>query len=165
MASDICQEMMDVVNRRDEVTGRLPREEIYKQSLMHRIVHVIVFDNTGKIALQKRSSVVSFCPSHWSTSAGGHVQSGESYREAAERELKEELGISLPLRLMKKHFYRAPNTPNKFLSVYKAVFDGPFDFDHGVVSEISFFTTKQIGEMIEGGKKIHPELLFIFRGL
>jgi isopentenyldiphosphate isomerase len=44
--------------------------------------------------LQKRSMHVRLAPGRWDHSAAGHVDEGESYEQAAERELEEELGIS-----------------------------------------------------------------------
>src|SRR5687768_14543890 len=87
-------ELLDVVNARDEVIGQEPIDIIYQRQLPIRIVHVLVFNGNGEMALQKRSKHERVFPLHWSTSAGGHVQSGETYREAAIRELKEELGIN-----------------------------------------------------------------------
>ena len=44
------------------------------------------------MALQKRSSTVSFMPGAWSTSAWWHVCAGHTYKESALRELQEEIG-------------------------------------------------------------------------
>ncbi|MCA9460196.1 MAG: NUDIX domain-containing protein, partial [Nanoarchaeota archaeon] len=82
-------ELLDIVNRKDEVIGVASKEDVYKKSLTHRIVHILIFNDKNELALQLRSKKVSFCPSHWSTSVGGHVQSGESYEGAALREYQE----------------------------------------------------------------------------
>ena len=42
--------------------------------------------------------ILSLYPGKITSSAGGHVDEGENYKTAALRELKEELGISTPLR-------------------------------------------------------------------
>lgn len=87
------KEFLDVVNENDEVVSSVSREDVYEKSLRHRIAHVVVFNDNGEMLLQFRSKNVSFCPNHWVTSAGGHVQAGESYMEAAKREYMEELGV------------------------------------------------------------------------
>ena len=49
--------------------------------------------NVGRIYLQKRSFEKSEHPGKWDSSASGHVDSGETYQEAAARELEEEIGV------------------------------------------------------------------------
>ena len=54
-------------------------------------------NSRGETYLQKRSNRVLFYPGYWCASATGHVSSGESYLEAARREVREELGIECQL--------------------------------------------------------------------
>lgn len=95
-------ELLDIADNNDVVIGKASRSEIYRKLLCHRIVHVMVFNSAGEIFLQKRSSEVSFSPNHWSTSAGGHVQSDETYKEAALREYQEELETNSELEIIQK---------------------------------------------------------------
>ena len=154
-------EFLDIVDKNDNVIGKASRDDIYKKSLCHRIAHVLVFNNEGKMVLQKRSSKVFFCPDHWSTAVGGHVQAGENYEEAALREYQEELGVKSDLEFVGKDFYDVPNTPNKFLTTFKTQFDGLFNPDPEDVSEVCAFTIFDIKIMIANGEKFHPELVFI----
>ncbi len=87
-------EILDIINMDDQVIGQATREDVYAQKHMHRIVHVIVRDSAGRFLLQIRSETVKYLPLHWSTAVGGHVQTGETYKEAAWRELEEEIGIT-----------------------------------------------------------------------
>jgi len=156
-------EFLDIVNKNDEVIGNASKEEIYKKSLCHRIVHVLIFNDKDEMALQLRSAKVSFCPKHWSTTVGGHVQSGESYEEAAIREYNEELGTKSKLEKFSKNYYEAEGTPNKFLATFKTIFKGPFHPDLEVVEKVNFFTIEKIKEMVENGQNFHPELLFLLK--
>jgi isopentenyl-diphosphate Delta-isomerase len=88
-------EYLDVVNERDEVVDSLPREECVKRGLLHRAVVVFLFNSKGELYLQKRADDVVFYPGFWSASVTGHVSSGETYLEAAIREMKEELGLNV----------------------------------------------------------------------
>jgi len=148
-------EFLDVVNDKDEVIDKASRNEIYEKSLKHRIVHVLLFNNEGRLALQLRSQNTSFWPGHWSTSAGGHVRSGETYEEAAMREMKEEIGIEASIKPLCKLKYK-----NKFLKIFKAQYEGACKFSEEVDS-VNFFSLDQIKEMIKMGDKFHPELLFL----
>lgn len=155
--------MMDVVNKEDEVVGQAEKNEVYKQLLCHRIVHVLIFNDEGKMALQLRHPNLSFAPNHWSTTVGGHVQSGESYEEAAKREMMEEIGVELPLEYFFKDFYHVDGQPEKFIVCYKAKYNGPFKPDPEAVVKVDFFTLEEINKMIEQGEKFHPELLFLLK--
>lgn len=76
-----------VVNEKDEVIGTMSREQSHLDGTPHRIVVVYVENSFGQILVQVRMS------GDFDHSSAGHVDPGESYLEAARRELKEELGI------------------------------------------------------------------------
>jgi isopentenyl-diphosphate Delta-isomerase len=86
-------EILDVVDAEDSVVGALERGEIHRKKLFHRSVHVFVVDEAGRIYLQRRSLNKQEHPGKWDSSASGHVGRGESYEEAARRELDEEIGM------------------------------------------------------------------------
>lgn len=69
-------------------------QEIHEKGLPHRIVYIICRNEKGLILLQKRSPNMLTYPNLWDVSAAGHVDEGEAYEVAAERELREELGVS-----------------------------------------------------------------------
>jgi len=89
------EELLEIVNKDGEVMGIAPRFEIHgNPSLIHRVIHVLVFNKNGELLLQKRSENKDVAPGKWDTSVGGHVDPGEELLEAAEREMREELGIT-----------------------------------------------------------------------
>lgn len=90
-------EIYDVVDRSDRVIGQAARKEIHRKNLLHRSVHILVFNPEGNLFLQKRAMSKDESPGFWDSSAAGHVDAGEDYRTAADRELMEELEISEPL--------------------------------------------------------------------
>jgi len=158
-------EFLDIVNEKDEVVGKAPRDEIYNKLLTHRIVHVLIFNKKQEMALQLRANV-NFCPHHWCTSAGGHVKSGEQPEYAAQRELQEELGVNPKLEFFSKDIYvdnfRGTGL-KKILITFKSTYSGPFKINPEEVEKIEFFTLEKIQTMIDSGEKFHPELLFLLR--
>ncbi len=88
------EEVLDVVDNQDNVIGQATRKECHKQFLRHRTVQILVFDMQGRIFVQKRSRKKDVFPGLYEASCSGHVQAGEAYRQAAVRELAEELGIT-----------------------------------------------------------------------
>jgi isopentenyl-diphosphate Delta-isomerase len=86
-------EYFDVVDEHDVPARRETRVEIHRQRLLHRAVHVLVFNPRGEIYLQRRSAHKDTYPHRWTTSCSGHVDAGENYDQAVLRELGEELGL------------------------------------------------------------------------
>jgi isopentenyl-diphosphate Delta-isomerase len=123
----MSEEIFDVVNERDEVTGQAPRAEVHRLGLMHRAVHVLVFNRSGQVFLQKRSQQKDRQPGRWDSSASGHVDSGESYDACALRELGEEIGLEpshAPERLFK--LAASAETDQEHVWVYRCEAEGPF---------------------------------------
>jgi len=120
-------EFFDVVDGNDAVVGRVARREVHARGLLHRAVHVLVFDGAGRVFLQRRSMKKDIAPGMWDSSCSGHVDSGESYDAAAVRELAEELGlriVSVPKRFLRVEAGR--ETGWEFVWVYRLVHPGPF---------------------------------------
>ncbi|HCJ52286.1 MAG: hypothetical protein A2898_05505 [Candidatus Kerfeldbacteria bacterium RIFCSPLOWO2_01_FULL_48_11] len=158
-------EYLDFVDDRNRIIGRAPRKEVYARTLPHRIVHVMVFNGHGDLALQLRTRDRSFAPHHWCTSAGGHVASGETSKQAIQREMMEEIGVDIPLRVRYEDTYQDTLRGNikKFLTTFEATCDGPFQINPKEVERIAFFSLEKIQNMVSSGEKIHPELLFLLR--
>ena len=61
------------------------------------VVHMCVFNSRGELLIQQRSPNKRAYPGYWDVSAAGAVRAGETGREAAMRETREELGLTLEL--------------------------------------------------------------------
>ena len=123
----MSDEIFDIVNERDEVIGRAPRREVHARGLWHRAIHVLVFDRAGRVFLQKRSMRKDSSPGLWDSSCSGHVDSGEDYDAAAQRELGEEIGLYLPAPPARWFRIEAcAETGWEFVWVYRTSHEGPF---------------------------------------
>jgi len=69
------------------------------------------------------------------------VRAGESYIDAANRELYEELGVSAELQLTEK-FYSAEY--NEMVSVFIAKHNGPFTLEEAAIETASFYTYESL---------------------
>ena len=114
------EEIFDVVDENDEVIRAAGRKEVHVERLMHRAVHILVFDEQGRLLVQLRGFNKDCSPGLLDTSAGGHVSSGETYGQAAVRELQEELGIcgADELEFLAK-LPASEATGQEFVSIYK----------------------------------------------
>ena len=92
-ASQEASELLVVVYEHDRVLRHATRAECHADpTLMHRSTHVVVETGSG-LLLQRRGFAKDTGAGLWDSACAGHVQPGESYTEAAVRELAEELGI------------------------------------------------------------------------
>ena len=90
-------ELFDIINSHGEYTKEvMSRDECHSKGLWHKAVVVfIISEDNQKVLLQQRSSNKKLWPNLWDITAGGHVLSGELGYQAAIRETKEEIGISI----------------------------------------------------------------------
>jgi isopentenyldiphosphate isomerase len=86
------RENLPVVDSNDKFMYCRPRDDVHRNKLFHRGVHIFVEGFKGRFVVQKKAAHTEN-GGKWSSSASGHVQFGETYRQAAVRELKEELGL------------------------------------------------------------------------
>lgn len=122
-------EYIDIVHETGEPTGRKAlKSEAHKNGLWHNTIHLWLYTKQKQILLQQRSYKKSIYPLLWDVSAAGHIDAGESFKHAAIRETKEELGLTLNKNdLMKigvhKHLSTYANgtiKDNEFHQVYVA---------------------------------------------
>jgi len=145
----MAEEIFDVVNERDEVIGRMPRSEVHARGLLHRAVHVLVFNSRGEIFLQKRSMKKDRQPGVWDSSASGHVDSGENYDETAVRELREELGLKInePLQRLFK-IDACAETDAEFVWIYRCESEGPFQLHPDEIETGGWFAPEKVSRWI-----------------
>jgi isopentenyl-diphosphate delta-isomerase len=127
--SKMTDEWFDVVNERDEVVGRETRRVVHATGLWHRAVHVLVFDQAGRVFLQKRSMKKDLSPGLWDSSCSGHLDAGEDYDAAAVRELREEIGVAVSLPASLERWFRieaCEETGWEFCWIYRLRHEGPF---------------------------------------
>lgn len=92
MAAD---QLLEVVNEADEIIGTAMRSDIHAQGLLHREVHVWLVTPDKQVIFQRRSASKETFPSLLDATAGGHVEMGQSYEQAAIMEVLEETGLNI----------------------------------------------------------------------
>lgn len=98
-------------------TGELiERGRAFPAGRYHIVVHVCVFGDDGRMLIQQRQEQKETWPALWDFTAGGSALRGESSQRAAEREVREELGLMLDLGEQLPHF--TINFPRGFDDFY-----------------------------------------------
>jgi 16S rRNA (adenine1518-N6/adenine1519-N6)-dimethyltransferase len=116
-------ERFAVVDKKDRILRYANRSEVHGNNLRHRAIHILIFSQADEVYLQQRSRWKDRHPLKWDSSAAGHVEAGESYDDTARRELKEELGMSVPLQKIAK-LPASQNTDQEFVWLYRGVISG-----------------------------------------
>lgn len=79
-------------------TGKTHRRgDPMREGEWHLVVNVCIFNDRDEMLIQKRQPWKKGWPGFWDLSAGGSAETGDTSKMAAEREVKEELGLDIDL--------------------------------------------------------------------
>ena len=96
-------EYIDIVTASGASTGKsVLKSEAHKNGWYHNTIHLWLFTSQGDILLQQRSHKKMIYPLLWDVSVAGHIDTGETFIEAALRETQEEIGLQLHPECLKK---------------------------------------------------------------
>lgn len=88
-------ELFDLYDDERKFTGEtIERGKPLTENRYHLVIHICIFNSDGKMLIQQRQPFKKSFPGKWDVSVGGSAVAGENSRQAASRELYEELGIS-----------------------------------------------------------------------
>lgn len=151
-------EILERVNEAGEVIGRVTRAQCHADpALIHRAVHLLVFDAEGRLLLQKRSATKRIQPGRWDSSVGGHVDPGETPEAAVRREAREELGLEGQLlSRLHEYLWRSP-VETELVTTFRADHGGPFLFDRDEIDEVRFFSSNEL-RVLRGTGQLTPNL-------
>lgn len=148
----MAEEILEIVDEKGNTIGTAFRSEIHgNPKLLHKVVHVLVFNNKGEILLQKRSMNKDVAPGKWDTSVGGHVPNGEDLKNAALREMEEELGVIVDdLRFLYSYIH-SNSYESELVYTHSCIHNGPFNFNKEEIEEVRFWSIKEIKKALGTG--------------
>lgn len=115
-------ELVDRVDAQDLVLGPVERSAAIRNRWLHRIATIVCRDDEGRILVHRRPDDSALFPGRYNWMAGGAAGAGETYAQAAARELDEELGVRAHLRFVLKFLCRGVVSPY-WLGLHEAVVD------------------------------------------
>jgi 16S rRNA (adenine1518-N6/adenine1519-N6)-dimethyltransferase len=130
------------------------KAEIHRARLVHRSVHVLLFDRRGRLLVQKRHAGKLTDPGRWDLSLAGHVEEDDYtggpdddldavYDAVARREALEELGVAPPLERLGR-FPPEPGVHYEQVALYRGTSDGPFRLQADEVEAIRHVTPAEL---------------------
>jgi isopentenyl-diphosphate delta-isomerase len=161
----LATENVEVVDKKDKSIGEATLVECLERGLLHRAVAVLVIRGNGNLVLQERSKEDHWHPGRWTLSCTGHVRALETYHQAAERELSEELGLKSSVRRVAKILM--PKMRSRGLTEWEHVvlfltyFDGDLHPDPTELEGVHTLTPSEVKKMMSG-KRLTPDAKILF---
>lgn len=147
----MAEEYLDIVSEDGRILGSASRREVHSRKLLHRVVHLLVFDEYGSLLLQKRAPSKQIAPCKWDTSVGGHVESGEDILQALRREMQEELSLEdCPVSFLYSYIHRDPEEYELVFS-FSCSYGGTLIADPREIEEVRFWHLSEIKCNIDTG--------------
>lgn len=116
------KEILNIVNENDEIIGEETRENIHKNGLLHREIHVYFITPKKEIIFQHRAKDKDTYPDLLDATVGGHVEMGDSYEQTAIKESEEETGVKIKpsdlILINKVRKYSEDQATNKINNVF-----------------------------------------------
>ncbi|MBN2655212.1 MAG: NUDIX domain-containing protein [Nitrospirae bacterium] len=138
-------EYIDIVDQNGIKIRSAARSEVHgNPTLIHKVVHVLVFNNVGDLLLQKRSMSKDVAPGRWDTSVGGHVSSDESLTDAAAREMEEELGIACKEIEFLYSYIHSNSYETEMVFTHRCTHEGPFSYNKDEIDDVRFWSIDEI---------------------
>ena len=144
------------VDKKDNIIGKVERNDAHSNNLLHRAGVVLVFDSKQCICLAMRSPIKKICPNCIDSVCSFHVKYGQTNLEAAKTELFEETGIrSKPEYLGKLLLDENPD--HMIVAVFSIVTDEKLSLDPAEATSYDFYNSDDADELIKN-EKITPWL-------
>lgn len=140
-------ELVERVDEQDHVVAVVDRGEAIRQRWLHRIATIVCRDGDGRILVHRRPEDDSRFPGQLNWMLGGAADVGETYEEAAARELAEELGVHADPRFIFKFLCDGVISPY-WLGLHEVVITGPVQPDPREVAWCDWLTEPELEEIV-----------------
>lgn len=147
------EEQVVLCDQNGEVLGSLEKLEAHEKGILHRAFSVILYNNKGEMLIQQRALTKYHWAGIWSNACCSHPRRGESFAEAAQRRLYEELGINCELNEAFRFVYQAFDEPSgltehEYDCVFTGIYDREFNLNPEEVSAVRWISLKDLKKEI-----------------
>lgn len=101
------EEYVVLVDTSDNQLGTMEKFKAHVDGRLHRAFSILLYDDHGRMLITQRAGRKYHSSGLWTNACCSHQRSGESTQQAADRRLREELGITTDLTSLFFFHYRA----------------------------------------------------------
>jgi isopentenyldiphosphate isomerase len=154
-------ELWNVYDRDRNLTVKVHRRgQPLSDSEYHLVVHICIFNSKNEVLIQKRQPWKRGWPDMWDLSASGSAIVGDDSRKAAEREVKEELGLIIDLSMERPILtINFKNGFDDYWVVKKDVDIESLILQYEEVAEARWVSKNELEDLIKKGEAVPYKIL------
>ncbi|MDX1518148.1 MAG: isopentenyl-diphosphate Delta-isomerase [Woeseiaceae bacterium] len=147
-------EELILVDSDDNETGYLSKADCHDGSgVLHRAFSVFLFDEAGRLLLQRRAGGKRLWPGFWSNSCCSHPRRGESMQVATERRMRDELNATAKLEYVYRFQYQAQYDETgaecELCHVFVGRIDAPVQPNDHEIESIRLLSVAEVNDELE----------------
>ena len=146
-----------LVDDSDRAIGKSEKMHAHIHGLLHRAITVYIFNSQGELLLQRRAKSKYHSGGYWSNSCCGHPLPCENTQAAAERRLKEEMGLQLKLTEILEISYNLPVsdglTEHEYAHIFMAITDQQPQLNPDEADEYCYLPIMEIERQLQFGQR------------
>lgn len=148
------EEFVVLVDPKDEVLGLMEKQQAHVNGLLHRAFSVFLFNDKGEMLLQKRAAEKYHSPGQWTNAVCSHPRNDETYKDGAQRRVKEELGIDVEITEKFHFIYKADVGgglwEHELDHVFTGIYNADFNLNINEVEAVRYISIENLDkEMAE----------------
>ena len=104
----MTKEYVILVDEQDNDIGVMEKMKAHQDGLLHRAFSVFIFNDQDELLLQQRAISKYHSGGLWTNTCCSHPRPNEPIKDAANRRLFEEMGMSCDLKIKTSFIYKTP---------------------------------------------------------
>jgi isopentenyl-diphosphate delta-isomerase len=151
------QEYVILVDEQDNDIGVMEKMQAHREGKLHRAFSVFIFNDRNELLLQQRALDKYHSAGLWTNTCCSHPRPHETIKDAANRRLFEEMGISCELSIKTSFIYKTAFENGLMEHELDYVLKGTFNFEPSInPSEVAGYQWKSMDD-IKQDVALHPE--------
>jgi isopentenyl-diphosphate delta-isomerase len=153
-----AEEQVVLVDEQGNELGLMGKTEAHEKGILHKAISVLIYNSKGEMLIQQRALTKYHWAGIWSNTCCSHPRAGETFADAAQRRLIEELGIDTPLKKEFYFIYRATDqksglTEHEYDWVFTGIFDDAFEYNTHEINAVKWISKDDL----ENDMKANPD--------
>jgi len=104
----MSKEYVILVDEQDNDIGVMEKLQAHQEGLLHRAFSIFIFNDKNELLLQQRAITKYHSAGLWTNTCCSHPRPNETIKDAANRRLFEEMGMSCDLKIKTNFIYKTP---------------------------------------------------------